>query len=79
MEFCVTFDFADDVLQAKQPWTEEWLRKIVRGYGERGVKAIHWIQTRGACSFPADKQSSGAAWSTFLEVVPEALAVVADE
>jgi len=75
MEFYVTFDFADDVLQAKQPWTEEWLRKIVRGYGERGVSAIHWIQTAGACKFPSDKM----AWSAFLETVPEALAVVADE
>ena len=79
MEFFVTFDFADDVLQAKQPWTEEWLRKIVRGYGERGISAVHWIQTAGVCKFPEEEQSSLSPWSKYFETVPNALAVVADE
>ncbi|MEI7904127.1 MAG: hypothetical protein WCI43_01780 [Candidatus Firestonebacteria bacterium] len=77
MEFHVTFDFGDDILYAKQEWTEDWLRQIVRGYAERGVSAIHWIHSHGAFSFP--KEFPGSKRYRFEGHIPDPLAVIADE
>ena len=82
MDFHVTVDFNDDILFARAEWTEEALRELVRGYAERDIRAVHWIDYGGLGDGFWDA-GAGSAWSSaagrFVERVPDPLAVVADE
>jgi len=77
MEFHLTIDFGDDILYAKQEWTEEWLRKLVRGYGERGISAVHILHTHDLAR--AGAWAGYNSYFQFLDKVPNPIAVVADE
>jgi hypothetical protein len=82
MEFHATIDFNDDLWYAKRAWKEGLLREFVRNLGERGIRALHWIDYGTAKDGIYDKggylDRMGTA-ATFLKEVPEPLRVVADE
>ena len=82
MKFHVTIDFPDDLWQASGEWTEGALRQLVRGYAERGISAVHWIDygNRADGLWEAgsylDRKETAA---PFIERVPNPLTVVVDE